>query len=313
MNPENHKQTVRPTDIEMWAIQVVDRVKSGAAVEDSRVELKRDWPDPDRAARRIAGHANAVRGEPILWLIGVDEKHGVLGADPNNLANWFPAVSSCFDGAAPSLQEVAFVYDGKEVMALLFDTSRIPFVVKNPKGGEISREVPWREGTAIRTASREELLRLFTPLRRKPKIEIRNVHISSYSGGGGTTVSVSLYVVPIDDSILTFPFHKCSIIVVCPDGSEIDRLGFYAASKNPNRSMIQAAPSQAIVSHPDMLEISAGHSQAKAPDCPELRIKGSLHEIVGDSLLTFECIVPLKEKNPHCSTWVYDAATIKRG
>ena len=58
--------------IESWALRVIDCVKRGQPNEDFLVELKRDWIDEAKAARRIAGHANAARGENILWLIGFD-------------------------------------------------------------------------------------------------------------------------------------------------------------------------------------------------------------------------------------------------
>jgi hypothetical protein len=54
---------MRRAELEAWVLEVLERVEQGKPVEDSRVELKREWPDPERAARRIAGHANAARGE----------------------------------------------------------------------------------------------------------------------------------------------------------------------------------------------------------------------------------------------------------
>lgn len=64
---------MRQSDIEYWALSIIDRVKSKQPIEDSRVELKASWPDPKKAARRLAGHANAARGEPILWLVGIND------------------------------------------------------------------------------------------------------------------------------------------------------------------------------------------------------------------------------------------------
>jgi hypothetical protein len=52
-------------EIEAWALRVIQRVRSGGGVEDFRVELKREFIDPEKAARRIAGHANSAGGEPI--------------------------------------------------------------------------------------------------------------------------------------------------------------------------------------------------------------------------------------------------------
>jgi hypothetical protein len=76
--PDVRQLAMRKHEIESWALSVIDRVRSGAANEDSRVELKREWIAPDRAARRLAAHANSALGEPILWLIGVDQKSGEL-------------------------------------------------------------------------------------------------------------------------------------------------------------------------------------------------------------------------------------------
>jgi hypothetical protein len=89
------------TQIEAWALSIIDRVRADQPIEDSRVELKSEWIEAVKAARRIAGHANAARGEPILWLIGVDEEKGVVGAKQEELANWYSAVQNQFDELAP--------------------------------------------------------------------------------------------------------------------------------------------------------------------------------------------------------------------
>lgn len=160
-------------EIEVWALRVIDDVKNGKLSEDSRVEVKSGWLSADKAARRIAGHCNAARGEYVLWVIGVDEKKKtVVGADENELSNWWAQVQSEFDGLPPSLTD-RLVYSGdKTVCALLFDTSRRPFVVKNPARGAAKLEVPWREGTAVRSARREDLIRVLSPLEQQPEFEL---------------------------------------------------------------------------------------------------------------------------------------------
>lgn len=162
---------MNPLALEAWTLRVVDSALRGANAEDARVELKRDWPKPMQAARILAGHANASRGTPILWVIGVDEQDGVKGADFQELSNWYAAVCSCFDGIAPSLQELSVAVSDRNVVAMLFETDRAPFVIKNPVfgsqgGGSVEREVPWREGTRTLTARREDLIRLLAPLRK---------------------------------------------------------------------------------------------------------------------------------------------------
>ena len=63
-------------ELEVFVGNILHAVERGHQVEDdARVELKREWPtDRSRAARRIAGHANAAEGREIIWVIGVDEK-----------------------------------------------------------------------------------------------------------------------------------------------------------------------------------------------------------------------------------------------
>jgi hypothetical protein len=148
------------TQIEMWAVQLIDRAVAKHRVEDSRVELKSQWPEACDAARRIAGHANAARGEPILWLIGVDEGSGTAtGADPLELSNWFEAVKTQFDGVVPALVDLNIPYNGRTIVGLYFETDRAPFVVRNAAygktgGGKVTLEMPWRESRSTRSATR---------------------------------------------------------------------------------------------------------------------------------------------------------------
>jgi predicted HTH transcriptional regulator len=155
---------MRIYEIENWALQILSSVPSHQPHEDARVELKSRWPsDLSRAARQIAGHANAARGSLILWLIGVDEKTGVTGAPHEEMADWYAKLQTHFDGLAPSVTPVNVPVEGGTVVALVFDTSRAPYVVKNPafgkeKGEFIQWEVPWRGSTNTRSATRAELV-----------------------------------------------------------------------------------------------------------------------------------------------------------
>jgi len=139
--------------------------------------LKAAWPDPQKAARRIAGHANAARGAEILWLIGVDEARGVVGAQANEMATWFPQVEANFDGLAPAHTDLIVPTTGQSLVAVLFETERAPFVVKNPAygqtgGGPVELEVPWRDGTRVRSARRSEMVRLLSPLAELPSLDV---------------------------------------------------------------------------------------------------------------------------------------------
>ena len=145
------------------------------------VELKAAFIRADQAARRLAGHANAARGESILWLIGVDERaRSVRGVDAAELANWFHQLESCFESAVPSMTDRVVFTDGLSVLALLFDTSYAPYVVKATSG---LLEVPWREGTAVRSARREDLIRILVPIMRAPSVEVTSADLSLVSDG----------------------------------------------------------------------------------------------------------------------------------
>jgi len=160
-----------PQELELWAREIVATVLSKQPVEDSTVELKANWIEPEKAAERLAGHANASRGASILWLIGVDERNSSLtNVDPIEKENWYKAVQKYFDGFAPRLQlDVNIRIQNSIVVALYFDTAHeSPYVVRNTKSGGNYPEyvVPWREGTRLRSARRDELLRILIPIRR---------------------------------------------------------------------------------------------------------------------------------------------------
>ena len=156
-------------EVEIWAREIVEAVLANQRIEDSRIELKSSFPDPRKAADRLAAHANAARGAFILWLIGVDEKNCKLtNVDPVELANWLKSVESFFDGFAPRLPvDLNFRIDGNTVVALHFETHQgAPFVVKGTKGSYPEFIVPWREGTALRAARRDDILKILVPIRR---------------------------------------------------------------------------------------------------------------------------------------------------
>jgi hypothetical protein len=114
------------------------------------------------------------------------------------------------------------------LVCLLFDSIRPPYVVKNPKfghagGGNVAWEVPWREGTAVRSATGAELLRLLLPTISVPDIEILggSGHLADkteeYPRNKVTGVmlefSISIYIYPRLDQPVAIPFHRCSCIL----------------------------------------------------------------------------------------------------
>jgi hypothetical protein len=233
---------MRPEQLEAWVLSLVDQVASGSRVEDSRVELKAQWPEPRVAARRIAGHANSSGGDNILWVIGLDEVKGVVRLPPINIAAWAKQVAAEFDGVEPSLTDLAVPTADGTLIALLFDAARRPFVVKNvvhgsTGGGPVAFEVPWRSGTAIRSARREDLLRILVPTQALPTLELLSASASAdrydpaepgYGGGPEQQVEhtawnirVTVYVTPRTSDLLVLPVHKATLTFRHGEGSAI--------------------------------------------------------------------------------------------
>jgi hypothetical protein len=175
---------MRKSEIEAWALGVIDRVLAGQPVEDDRVELKAEWIDAKKAARRIAGHANASHGEPALWLIGVDEAGAVPGVEADKFAEWHQSVRSCFDELAPEIERLNVPYEGKTVAALIIETDRAPYVVKGQDPGSHAREVPYRHGTRCDAATRGQLLRLLSA--KSNAAELQLVECSASVSGFST-------------------------------------------------------------------------------------------------------------------------------
>ncbi|MGH8901801.1 MAG: hypothetical protein ACRDYA_08970 [Egibacteraceae bacterium] len=188
-------------------------------VEDC-VELQAEWPAPAKAARRLAGHANASRGASILWIIGLDERRGVTQTHEDDLANWWVQVAGRFDGLPPDLHNLRVPVNDTTLLALLFSTERAPFVVKNPEGGTPEFEVPWRDGTRIRSARRADLVRILSPLRQTPSFEVLSAQVELTQDGGKVSWSVyaTLYQQRILDSSIVIPLHRCSAKLSSPGG-----------------------------------------------------------------------------------------------
>jgi hypothetical protein len=311
-------------------------VNAGSSVEDSRVELKSEWPKPEQAARQIAAHANAARGAPILWLIGVDEKKGTIGVKHDELANWFPSVVSFFEGITPEFLDVNIIDTDLTITALLFYTERAPFLVKNPSfgiksGGPVELEVPWREGRRTRTARRADLIRLLEPLIRMPKIELlgSKVVVNERRNKEGEVfydwyVYMDFYFIPSHGIPTVIPFHKCKLTLSI---NEFKYCGTWKrfSIKPPTYMLLPGAGRTGLHTKVDSLTIAAtdaeliaegpgrAHLSAEAVFYPDsefvqqvvslnvqlLPVGGNVPIIISDELPP----VSMKEKENHFAKW----------
>ncbi|MET3934986.1 hypothetical protein [Arthrobacter sp. OAP107] len=165
---------MRAIDLEARVISAVDRIRAGQQVENDHIECKRTWPQ-DSKARQLAGSLNRAGGDPVVYIIGIDENtaqiHDVSGTD---IHDWWSQITPKFDQIPPEMVRhisVPVGEDGEHVVAVAFASDRAPYVVKTGSPNP-SLEVPMREGTGTRTARRDELLRLLIPAVRLPQIVV---------------------------------------------------------------------------------------------------------------------------------------------
>src|SRR6202043_1123938 len=116
----------------------------------------------------------------LIWIIGVDPRQAQPFTDPpsSELAQWLPAVKSCFvDAHTPVFRAFQILVGDHTCYALAFDSEEAPFLIKNPSKGTqatevIDSEVPWREGTSVRSARRGELLSILYKRDPLPDFEV---------------------------------------------------------------------------------------------------------------------------------------------
>jgi hypothetical protein len=274
------------SQVELWAANELARVTSDprtGSTEDALVELKKDWPDdPARAARRIAAHANAAHGSPILWLVGVDElTHQVAGVEAIDFSTWWPRVRQEFESEPPSLIErIMQAPGGETVVALCFLTDLAPYVVKNPVfgtkgGGPVRYEIPWRSGTAVESATRYQLLMILAPAQRLPRVDIVDgeLQITSFSQSGDGTRTASweldlyIYVQPQTTEQFGLPFYDCTAThemrglgeTVVYRYIRIDPMGVYnhQLQAQSNHPTMQSTNIDVVVSGPGLLKVNA--------------------------------------------------------
>jgi len=313
---------MKTSEIEAWVFQIVDQVDNNQPNEDSRVELKRTWIDTYKAAREIAGHANANRGEDILWVIGLDEKEGIIGADKKELANWLPQVWHYFKEIHPEVIDLNVQINGKTLEALLFSGDRIPYVVKNKAyghtdAGSVELEVPWREGCQTRSARRSDLIRILVPMSQLPKVEFLGANIIVLPRNGyEVRITAHLYLYPYQFQTLAIPAHRCEL------KAKIDDIEFGESEKivlkplkdtrgGMSESLINCTKTEAIVYGPGLLDVNA--YSIKLPALTELpssdallTVKISLFDI-GKALVISENLkrIPIAQNPDIIARWSF--------
>lgn len=215
--------------LEIRVLAAVERLRNGQPVEDDLIEIKRGWPDTSRA-RQLAGAANRARGDDLIYIVGLDDDGAASPLDSTDPADWWARMRARFDeGIAPELVAHVTVALGEDeaVVALAFATDQAPYVVKTSTGGAQQLEVPIRDATGTRSASRSALLRMLAPQLGLPTVILLEADLSqnrTVDSTGGTERDVDvffrlelvLYVQPQFNSPTMLPEHD----VVCGIAAE---------------------------------------------------------------------------------------------
>lgn len=218
-------QIMKAVEAETIALRAIESARGGRAFEDHRIEYKSKMIELDRFARRLAAHANAARGSPIVWLLGFDEATGLCWPGPTqDINDWWPRVQACFEGAvAPDLvTSIARLSQEQPVTVLAFGTERAPYVVKRGTSGD-EFDVPFRDGPRTRSAKRHELLAILAPAASTPNVEPLGASVSQYDET--LNASFEMYIVPRGWNPLSgvplpaIALHRCAMTVESNEGS----------------------------------------------------------------------------------------------
>ncbi|MGY2060148.1 hypothetical protein ACW9HQ_35225 [Nocardia gipuzkoensis] len=163
---------MKKLQIEMRVNELVEHVVAGGNIEDEFVEAKAVWPTLDKAGQ-LAGMANAAHGQPVMLIIGLDEKaKQIVALDDTDPADWWPQMRKQFAfDVTPDLEVLTVATDHGVVVCLHFETDRAPYMVKIQKDWATAA-LPWRSGTRTRSATRSELLSILRTKASVPALEL---------------------------------------------------------------------------------------------------------------------------------------------
>jgi len=211
----------RVAEFERLTRDAVERVLAGGRLEDSRFEAKASVPEIGKLAERLAGHANSAQGRPITWIFGLDEDASEIRQDLTlDLADLTQRLQGKFDEAeGPRVSQGEWFSFGERgaVLAVEFDTSHPPYVVRQqPGGGDWSVVVPWREATRVRGIRRSELQRLLLRQVYTPSVRPLDVILNILGDDQVTIGGRLLFSLPAGSPPVYIPYEDVLVSVSTP-------------------------------------------------------------------------------------------------
>lgn len=141
--------------------------------------------------------------------------------DNREIGDWYNQVRSHFDNVAPTLLgHPSFEHNGLSVVPLVFSTERPPYVIRDQKSrdGVFAYGVPWREGTNIRAARRDDLLLLLVEQQRLPHLEVLAGSVTAWLRPNETewVLELSIYITYSGPRPVVVPFHLSTVTIRPP-------------------------------------------------------------------------------------------------
>ncbi|MEA2570760.1 MAG: hypothetical protein QOI24_2761 [Acidobacteriota bacterium] len=281
-----------------WALEVAQQVVDREAFETTHVELKSELPDVKKFARQFAGLANAAQWHPVLLLVGLDSKRGVVGVPSFEVGDWYMSLRALFEyGEAPALVYQNFLtFTGKQLAAFVFETDNPPYVVAESKQGG-AREVPWRYGANTGVAGRRELLSLLLRRVAAPEIEFASAQVRR-SSDGVVRVDVELFVYPAASADeLAIPVHRVTVQVVDSAGAVQDFPDEVTLRPTDGSSRATYTDSIVAVPAPSKLRLTARCDTASriAQDSPMCDVSFTIHPARATTPIRFTVAVARRE------------------
>lgn len=178
---------MRAIDLETRVLAAVERVRAGEKIENDLIECKRTWPT-DNKARQLAGSLNRAAGDPVIYVVGIDEKDGSIhDTSHTEILDWWNQIVGQFDQIPPEMiRHIDVPINATEsVVGIAFSSDRAPYLVKTGSARP-SLEIPMREGTGTRTARRDEVMRILAPALRVPAVTMLE---STFSAGHNPAIT----------------------------------------------------------------------------------------------------------------------------
>lgn len=209
----------RRIDIELRIRDVLRVLRSTSKIEDAGVELKGTPPSPETKAGQLAGAANASGGDPIVWVFGIADDGSFVDIAGFDFDQWFAKIPSQFDGPYPEPTIAWLEEEGHGLLAVSFRTDHAPYVVKRSSNPQ-QRDMPWREGSHTRSATRSELIRMLLPQARLPRIEFLGGAIAFETKPGQHpdqhgefSFSAELFIEHADAGGIHLSQHRCAATI----------------------------------------------------------------------------------------------------